>query len=320
MQSFIDSLNGAAAVFVDRSWAVVWQSTLMTLIVAVGALLFLRRSSPSVRYWVWQILAVKILLMPCWTYALALPRAIPAGVVAPLVAATGTVSPEAGGETLTGIPRHEADPAAEKFRPVTAAASPAPFSRMTWQAWLLCGWGVVVLAHLARLICQRNRLVRLLRQSAPAEAALAELAGETAGRLGLWERPQAVVTEADCSPFVCGIRQPVVVVPRRLAASLSASELGQVLLHELAHVRRRDLFWGWIGEAARIIYFYHPVVHWIGYRLRLERELACDQIAMAFSGHCASDYAATLVRVVSHSSEPSVFKTAASAGLGGEVP
>jgi beta-lactamase regulating signal transducer with metallopeptidase domain len=191
---------------------------------------------------------------------------------------------------------------------------------MTWQAWLLFAWGVVILCNLGRLIRQRNRLARFLRQSAPADAVLAGLVEETAGRLGLRHRPQAVVTDADCSPFVCGIRRPVVVLSRKLAASLSTSELGQVLLHELAHVRRRDLLWGWIGEAARVVYFYHPVVHWISYRLRLERELACDQIVMSFSERGPQEYAATLVHVVSYASEPSVFKTAAAADLGGGVP
>jgi bla regulator protein blaR1 len=91
-----------------------------------------------------------------------------------------------------------------------------------------------------------------------------------------------------------------------------------VLLHELAHIRRRDLVWSWIGEIARIVYFYHPVVHWINYQARLERELACDQLAMAVSGRGPEEYAAMLVQVVSHASEPSVFKTAASARLEGE--
>ena len=61
-------------------------------------------------------------------------------------------------------------------------------------------------------------------------------------------------------------------------------------------------------------------MHWIDYRLRLERELACDQIAMSYSGRQPQDYAATLVHVVSCASEPSVFKTAATADLGGAIP
>ncbi|HLJ10028.1 MAG TPA: M56 family metallopeptidase, partial [Planctomycetaceae bacterium] len=103
-----------------------------------------------------------------------------------------------------------------------------------------------------------------------------------------------------------------------LTARLSPAELRHVLLHELAHVRRLDLVWGWTGEIARVVYFFHPLAHWLCYRMRLERELACDTIAMSLSGQNASEYVATLVRVISHASEPTVFKTAAaSAGLDG---
>jgi beta-lactamase regulating signal transducer with metallopeptidase domain len=84
-----------------------------------------------------------------------------------------------------------------------------------------------------------------------------------------------------------------------------------VLLHELAHVKRRDLLWGWLPEIARLLYWFHPVIHWVYYRLRLERELACDQLAMALSGQSAAGYAETLVRVVSHASQPALFQTAA---------
>ena len=181
-------------------------------------------------------------------------------------------------------------------------------------------WAAGLAAQGVRILWQHRRLARLLRRTTPADATLTALVRETAGRLGLRRIPRAVLTDVDCSPFVCGVRHAVLVLPQGLTATLSASELNHVLLHELAHVRRLDLVWGWIAELARMVYFFHPVVHWIAYRVRLERELACDQMAMATSGQGAAEYAATLVRVVSQSSEPSVFKTSAvSAGIDGET-
>ena len=71
-------------------------------------------------------------------------------------------------------------------------------------------------------------------------------------------------------------------------------------------------------EIARIVYFFHPLVYWVAYQLRLERELACDQLAMARSGHPPADYAQTLVQVVSHVSEPAAIQAAAiAAGVTG---
>ncbi|MGE5191698.1 MAG: M56 family metallopeptidase [Deltaproteobacteria bacterium] len=319
MQSFLDTLNAAAALLSERVWGVIWQSTILVVVVALVAGLFLRRSAPSVRYWVWQILALKILLMPFWTYALPLPRFLPqptndVAPVSPPPADAGRATAEETDLAAAADSPPMMEPSAGDDAPVPAAFA----AMLTWQAWLFVGWGAVVLAQVVRVIGQRRRLVRLLQQARPAEAPLAEAVRETAARLALPRTPQAILTDADCSPFVCGMRQPVVVLPRKLAASLNPTELSHVLLHELAHVKRRDLAWGWIGEIARVVYFFHPLVHWICYRVRLERELACDAIAMSLSGQNAGEYAATLVRVVSQSSEPTVFKTAAaSAGMAG---
>jgi beta-lactamase regulating signal transducer with metallopeptidase domain len=320
MPSFLEALNAAAGVWSSRIWAVLWQSTFLVIVVALIAGILLRRSTPAVRYWVWQILAVKILLMPFWTYAIPLPRFLPqpaeeiAVVSRPPVVEEKKAPVDAADLPLPDPAAATAPPSRAEDAPI---ATPATLT-ITWQTWLFFGWVVVVLVQVARLVWQRRRLNRVLQQASPAEAPLAEAVRETAVQLALRRTPRAVVTDVDCSPFVCGIRRPVLVLPRKLAASLSPTELNHVLLHELAHVQRRDLVWGWIGEIARMVYFFHPVVHWLCYRARLERELACDAIAMSHSGQNAGEYAATLVRVVRQSSEPTVFKTAAaSASLDG---
>jgi beta-lactamase regulating signal transducer with metallopeptidase domain len=190
-----------------------------------------------------------------------------------------------------------------------------------WQTWLLSIWCVAVLLQTARLLGQRLRLAGLLKRAAPAPDDLAQLAAELAREIGLRRVPAVVSVEGDCPLFVCGLWRTRLVLPSRLMASLGPAERRQVILHELAHVKRRDLVWGWPIEIARIVYFFHPLVYWAAYQLRLERELACDQLAMARSGHTAAGYAQTLVQVVSHSSQPPAMQVAAiSAGLSGNQP
>ena len=142
-----------------------------------------------------------------------------------------------------------------------------------------------------------------------------QLVGDAAKELGVRARLRAVLTNVDCSPFVCGMYRPVLVLPHSLTKSLHKTQLRQVLLHELAHVKRRDLLWSWLPEITRIFYFFHPVVYYVNYRIRLERELSCDQLAMARSGASAADYADTLVKVVTHSSEPAALKAAADSSV-----
>jgi beta-lactamase regulating signal transducer with metallopeptidase domain len=329
MQMFVTSWNSVAQTWVERLSSVIWQSTLLTLVAALLVPLLLRRSSPSVRYWVWQILAIKLLVMPFWSWAV--PWRIETDVIEQI--ATEQPAPahdlerhdvkrrdaeredSSDAPVATVTPEPSARP--EISAPRTKAA-PLPSSHMSWQSWLLLSWCGMLLAQVLRLLVQRRRLSRLLKQAAPADARLAEVVAETAERLGVRRVPQTLMTQSDCSPFVCGIWRPKLILPHGLPEKLTQAELGQVLLHEMAHIRRRDLIWSWIGEIARMAYFFHPAAHWICYQARLERELACDQLAMAVSGHGPQEYAATLVQVVSHASEPSVFKSAASVGIDGD--
>src|SRR6266566_1891770 len=76
MSAFIESMNATAAVWGERMWAVAWQSAILAAAVALLAGLFLRRAPPSIRYWVWQVLALKLLLMPFWAFAIPLPRLV----------------------------------------------------------------------------------------------------------------------------------------------------------------------------------------------------------------------------------------------------
>jgi beta-lactamase regulating signal transducer with metallopeptidase domain len=98
--------------------------------------------------------------------------------------------------------------------------------------------------------------------------------------------------------------RPVLVLPEGLAGALEPDELRQVLLHELAHVKRGDLILDWFPAIARLLFFFHPVAHWAAGRILLERELACDQAAINLSNHDAASYARMLVRVATVAAFP----------------
>jgi beta-lactamase regulating signal transducer with metallopeptidase domain len=307
-------------VWAGLMWAVLWQSTLLVGVVGLIAIQ-LRRSSPGVRYWLWQIVAIKLLLMPFWTAVIPLPSwaggVLPSNPVAteppehvaniPIDVAVVPLSP------LPEIPRKGPLPEPEPLR--------WKLADVTWQSWLLVGWLTIVLWQVVRLLWQRLRLGHLLRRSTPADPELAAMVRDLAAELGLCREPIASLVDADCPMFVCGLRRPVLVLPAGLAASLNRDRLRQALFHELAHVKRLDLLWGWTIEIARMVYFFHPLVHWVSYRMRLERELACDQLAMALSGGSPAEYTDMLIEVVGHASQPVVLRTAraVSADLDGKA-
>jgi beta-lactamase regulating signal transducer with metallopeptidase domain len=85
-------------------------------------------------------------------------------------------------------------------------------------------------------------------------------------------------------PVVAGWLRPVVVLPISAITGLSQAQLGAVIAHELAHIRRYDAFVNLFQVAVETLLFYHPAVWWLGKRIRTEREHCCDDAAVAVCG------------------------------------
>jgi beta-lactamase regulating signal transducer with metallopeptidase domain len=82
-------------------------------------------------------------------------------------------------------------------------------------------------------------------------------------------------------PTAIGFFRPAVVLPRFLVNELSPAELNQVLLHELAHLRRWDDWTNLAQQIVKAVLFFHPAVWWIEKKISLEREMACDDAVLA---------------------------------------
>jgi beta-lactamase regulating signal transducer with metallopeptidase domain len=95
---------------------------------------------------------------------------------------------------------------------------------------------------------------------------------------------------------VLGCGTPIIAVAPALIERLSADELDYVIIHEWAHVQRRDDLVSFLQLAIRIVAGWHPAVWWIDRRLRVEREVACDETAVAIGGSVKS-YANCLVKL-----------------------
>ena len=102
----------------------------------------------------------------------------------------------------------------------------------------------------------------------------------TTAALGLTRDPRLVMTDRVTVPFTCGFLRPTLVVPSS-ALAWTDDRIRVVLLHELAHVARRDCLVQAVVQAACAVYWFHPLA-WVGARhLRAERERACDDLVLA---------------------------------------
>ena len=181
----------------------------------------------------------------------------------------------------------------------TVPASWAPLAEPTRRGAELIGlvWAggalVAALRFAAGLLALRRIGVHASALGGPnAPDALA-----AASRLAGLARPVTLLVSADVHvPVTWGVRRPVVALPAA-AAQWSAERLRLVLLHELLHVRRRDVLVEFFLEAVTIAFWFHPAVWLAARQLRLERERACDE-AVLETGARASEYCTHLVEIM----------------------
>jgi len=303
MVTIAESLNHVSATWAGVVLAALWQSTLLAILIA---LVTSRRKtvSPVVRYWLWQIVAFKLLIAPFWTVLIPWPAFFPQIVsdqLSPRRPALAANSSSDRPDRRAAVP----EPTAAEPRPLNGPSVSAGSSGLSTTSWLMAAWLMVVGFQVLLVFRQRSTMVRLLRQTTPVnDMALKAQLADLAERLALGRVPDVRSTEIQGSPFVCGLFCPVLVLPEGLTGSLEPDAVRQVLLHELAHVKRGDLFWDWFPAVARMLFFFHPVAHWAAGRILLERELACDQAAMNLSNHDAASYARMLVQVAGAASFP----------------
>ena len=171
-------------------------------------------------------------------------------------------------------------------RAVAPGGSPAVFTVSTSVAWYaFIVWAVIAFTGLARVVLATFQLRRLRshampmeKESLPAEmCALIEEAQKS--------RPVSVLVSDRLEvPTAIGFRNPAVIFPAWMVESTPAEELKYILLHELAHLRRRDDWTNLAQKILKALLFFLPSVWWIERRLSLDREMACDDAVLVHSG------------------------------------
>jgi beta-lactamase regulating signal transducer with metallopeptidase domain len=174
------------------------------------------------------------------------------------------------------------------------AAQPAVSVVPTLLFWIWLA-GVVVFGGLGAWRYLRLRRQWLTGAVAP-EPFLANLCNAVAGRLGLGRTPRLLVQQDVSGPAVVGFLRPVVVLPASLLAR-GKEQIEHVLLHELAHVRRRDPLVAFVCLVLQLGYWFHPGVWWARQRLAMLRELCCDQAVADVLQEATPRYRRTLLEL-----------------------
>jgi beta-lactamase regulating signal transducer with metallopeptidase domain/tetratricopeptide (TPR) repeat protein len=282
MNSLIEILNHWGGFFLSFAWPMLWQSSLLILILIAFEFLFRRKVRASVRYGLWLILLVKLCVSP----TLALPTS-------PAWWLQKTPPPIARPETRYTV-TYDNSPLTEI--PQTPPAFVPPKPAMTFAAWLLMISISVSLALFVWLLVRWWQITRQVRRAKTSERLIA-LANEAREIVGKKLKTQVKLTTNSMAPAVCGLFRPAILIPQSLAENFSDEQLRAVLLHELIHLRRRDVWVNFFQALLQIFYWWHPPVWLANARIRRVREEAVDDAVMLALRDEAETYAPTLLEV-----------------------
>ncbi len=250
-----------------------WQSTLCVVAAALLTLAF-RKNGANVRFLIWLAASAKFLIPFSLIFWIGTHFRWEAG---PTV--------HAGGRFPVVM-----DQIARPAKLITTNLAATPLAHGTihghWSAWTLVAsiWLLGSLALICFRLFQSLYLLAVTKASSPVDLRAPIPVHETISRL---------------EPGLFGIFSPTLLLPTGLAMHLTPAQLDAILVHELCHWRRRDNLTAALHMIVEALFWFHPLVWWLGRRLLVERERACDE-AVIQSGTDRQVYAEGILKICQH--------------------
>jgi beta-lactamase regulating signal transducer with metallopeptidase domain len=305
-------------------WALIhslWQCVGLAAL-AAALMAFSRR--PSVRYLIATGALIAMLAVPLTTFVILLEPAplVPAFLplhpglkffavrsltnlpkATPVKTGAAHIAKDKAKDKGTWVARH----AFAAHFPSRVLLSPANLLLLV-QAWL-CGVALFSLRFIGAVLFLQQEC---RGKSATLSPRILAICQELERGLGL----RRAIRYVECGwlqgPAVIGWIRPIVLLPIMALTGLSEVQLRALIAHELAHIRRLDALVNLFQHLAETLLFYHPAIWWLNRRIRAERELACDEIAISLTGD-RLEYARALTLVAKWAS---VTTLAMAAGRG----
>jgi TonB family protein len=153
------------------------------------------------------------------------------------------------------------------------------------QLWALPVWSAGVLLFSIRFAFGYGHAFSLKQRGRPAGSSIEGAVARLTKVMGVRRHVRVLMSALSDSPSVVGWLRPVILLPGATLMGLTTLQLEAILAHEIGHIRRYDYLVNMVQMFIETLLFYHPAVWWTSKRIRLERELCCDDLAVHFSGN-----------------------------------
>jgi beta-lactamase regulating signal transducer with metallopeptidase domain len=259
-----------------------WQNAVVGVLLWI-VLVALRHRTANARYLASCVALALMVLLPVVTALVLSQPPVPVASFTPMAAAVADASVA---NTMPPTPG-----------PVWVESEGWP---LTWLAvlkpWMLPFWLAGVLVCSLRLVLASLHTVALRRQCTLEPGPMTAVVAKLASRMGI-RRPISVrIAPASIAPATFGLFRPVILLSGATMLGIAPQQLEAVLAHELAHIRRHDYLVNVLQMLAETLFFYHPAIWWASQRIRVERELCCDDAAVEACGDAVC-YAQALTSV-----------------------
>ena len=275
----LQSLSSSWAALAPAVGNHLWQSTLFAA--AAGLLtLALRKNHARARYWLWMVASLKFLV----------PFSLLTSLGSRLAWSRGSAADQGA---LSFVIEQVSQPFAQQAS--SQAASQTLFASLPAilvAAWA-CGFAAVLLIWFSRW----RRVSAGIRNAKPlTEGREVEMLRRLEQTGGMRRTIEIFLSRASLEPGILGIVKPVLVWPHGISARLEDAHLEAILAHEVWHVRRNDNLAGAVHMVVEAIFWFHPLVWWLGARMVDERERACDEEVLQL-GSQPQVYAESILKI-----------------------
>ncbi len=326
----IEHINQFAQWWWTWSMNMFWQVGLLIVLVAFIDAVIRKWAWPQVRYALWLMILVKLILPP----GTHLPGSVTSRIQPWVVETLSRITTQQNTEGVASSPDTPtlsyvvyADPTSVRTGPAALAEAVAPSALMgndtsnslpvasvakpLWQAYAMGAWligiavlGVWLLSKLHRL---RQGIPDTMRKAVLPES-FDTLVERCARKIGLKHTPQVVVTNGVVCPAVTGVFRPILLMPIGFLSRLSRKDTEHMLLHEFAHIRRGDLWIHSLYLVLQIVYWYNPLLWLVNRQMHHLREVCCDATVANRLRDKTLEYRETLLdvarRYLAHPAEP----------------